>query len=75
MLSNQDILMFGSSHESMDKTDWNALDYSCCRDESWYRKHLPGFDEEVIRIWFIVMERMLERIVKKMNGKKTVTFD
>ena len=50
MSSNEELSMFGTSHESMDKTNWDALDYSCCRDESWYRKHFPGFDEEIIRI-------------------------
>ena len=47
---SQNLSSFGSSSESMDKTNWNALDYSCCRDEAWYSKHFPGFDEEIIKI-------------------------
>lgn len=44
-----DLSMFGSS-ESMDKTDFNALDYSVMRDEDWYKKKFPGFPDEIIEI-------------------------
>ena len=64
--SNEELSMFGTSHESMDKTDWNALDYTCCRDESWYRKHFPGFDEEIIRILVHCDGRMLGMLQQRM---------
>lgn len=46
-----DLSKFGSSDDySLDKTNWDALDYSCSRDENWYKKKFPGFSDEIIKI-------------------------
>ena len=45
-----DLSMFGSDENGMDKTNWDSLDYSCARDENWYRERFGGFGEEIIKI-------------------------
>jgi hypothetical protein len=45
-----DLSMFEANETSLDNTDWDAFDYSCARDENWYRSKFPGFDEEICKI-------------------------
>jgi hypothetical protein len=45
-----DLSMFIAKDETMDKTNWDAFDYSCSRDEDWYKKRFPGFSDEILQI-------------------------
>ena len=45
-----DLSKFGSDENGMDNTNWDSLDYSCARDENWYRERFGGFSEEIIKI-------------------------
>ena len=45
-----DLSNFGSNVDDLDKTNWDSLDYSCSRDENWYRERFGGFSEEIIKI-------------------------
>lgn len=40
----------GHGEISMDKTNWQALDFNQARDIEWYRKKFPGFDDDVLEI-------------------------
>mgnify|MGYP000397766910 FL=1 len=44
--------MFGTNDntDAVDKTNWDALDYSTGRDINWYRKRFGGFGEDVLEI-------------------------
>ena len=45
-----DLSMFGSDENGMDNTNWDALDFSCARDENWYKERFGGFSDEIIKI-------------------------
>jgi hypothetical protein len=44
-----DFSNFGSD-TTMDKTDFDKLDYNQPRDANWYKQKFPGFPNEVIEI-------------------------
>lgn len=45
-----DLSLFIAKEDSLDKTDWDAFDYSCSRDENWYKERFPGFSDEILEI-------------------------
>lgn len=45
-----DLSAFCGDEINLDKTEWDCLDFSACRDEKWYAERYPGFPPEVIEI-------------------------
>lgn len=46
-----DLSMFeGNKGETLDNTNWDALDFSSARDFQWYKNKFPGFPDDILEI-------------------------
>jgi len=64
-LSVDDLAMFGTSDDSRDNTNWDALDYTS-RDINWYRERFGGFGDDILEI---LAQCDGTSLVKDKNGK------